>query len=251
MKKIISTLAMASSLAVVANADFARVEIGGGAWSQDPTGTIVYQNGSVTGSYVGDKTATTSAYAWALVKHPIPIIPNLRVEYSEVEEKGAVSGTFKDFTATGITTGSFAITEYDVIPYYNLLDNTFWITLDVGVDVKVLDTTFKADGVTINGVANQAYEDSATLAVPLGYLRGRVQIPGTGLGVEADVKYVTYSGSTLSDMRAKVDYTFEITPVIQPGIEVGYRIQNYTLDDDDTKIDMKFAGIYAGIMLRF
>jgi hypothetical protein len=34
---------------------------------------------------------------------------------------------------------------------------------------------------------------------------------------------------------------------------VGYRVQKFDLssDDDKTKMNMKFAGFYAGLMLRF
>ena len=54
-------------------------------------------------------------------------------------------------------------------------------------------------------------------------------------------------------MRAKVDYTFDFVPVVQPAIEVGYRVQKFdvTSDDDKTKMDMEFSGVYAGLMLRF
>ncbi|WP_304545019.1 TIGR04219 family outer membrane beta-barrel protein [Sulfurimonas microaerophilic] len=254
MKKIISTLAIVSGLATVASADFARVEMGVGAWGQEPAGGITYQNGPATGSYTSNETKKTSAYAWMLVKHPIPVVPNLRLEYSSVEDKGSVDGTFKDFTASSVTTGSFKVDQYDVIPYYNILDNTAWITLDLGLDIKVLDSSFKAEGVNVNGVVGLSdYEDSALLAVPMGYARARVEIPATDIGIESDIKYITYSGSTLSDFRVKVDYTFDITPVVQPAIEVGYRTQSYVIetDDDKTKVDMKFSGVYAGLMLRF
>ncbi|QOP40301.1 TIGR04219 family outer membrane beta-barrel protein [Sulfurimonas marina] len=254
MKKIISTLAMVSTLATVASADFTRVEMGVGVWSQEPTGNITYKDGATTGSYASDETKKTSAYAWMLIKHPIPVVPNLRLEYASVEDKGSVDGTFKDFTASSVTTGSFKVDQYDVIPYYNILDNTAWITLDLGLDIKVLDSSFKAEGVNVNGVVGLSdYEDSTLLAVPMGYARARVEIPATDIGIESDIKYITYSGSTLSDFRVKVDYTFDITPVVQPAIEVGYRTQSYVIetDDDKTKVDMKFSGVYGGLMLRF
>ena len=53
------------------------------------------------------------------------------------------------------------------------------------------------------------------------------------------------------DVRAKVDYTFDITPIIQPAIEVGYRVQQITVDDGENQVDLNYAGVYAGLMLRF
>ncbi|MDH4944779.1 TIGR04219 family outer membrane beta-barrel protein [Sulfurimonas sp. C5] len=254
MKKIIATLTALSALAVVTNADFTRIEMGVGAWQNKPTGTIKYTNGILTGTYTSNETKKTSAYAWMLIKHPMPVIPNLRLEYTSVEDKGTLSGTFKDFTAGSLTTGSYKLNQYDVIPYYNILDNTGWVTLDIGLDIKVLDVTFEANGVNVNtvpGISN--YKDTALLPVPMGYARARVEIPSTDIGLESDIKYITYKGSTLSDFRVKIDYTFDISPVVQPAIELGYRKQSYVIETDDekTKADLKFSGVYGGLMLRF
>jgi len=52
-------------------------------------------------------------------------------------------------------------------------------------------------------------------------------------------------------MRIKVDYTFDFVPIIQPGIELGYRIQKFQLSESGFSIDTNFEGVYAGLMLRF
>ena len=102
-------------------------------------------------------------------------------------------------------------------------------------------------------LAFTGYSDTTSLVLPLAYLRGRVEIPATNIGLEADGKYITYSGSTAYDIRAKVDYTLGFIPVVQPALEVGYRIQKFDLvsDDEKTKMNLDFAGVYAGFMLRF
>lgn len=252
MKKIISTLAMVSSLAVVANADFARIEMGVGAWQQDSKGYIKRTDSdgplSLNGAYESAEKDATQGYAWALVKHPIPIIPNIRLEYVSVSDEGSVTGVVNAQSIPGSASTKIDMNQYDVIPYYNLLDNTFWITLDAGVDIKFMETKATVDNIgTFSG-----YEDTETTVLPLVYLRGRVQIPTTGLGVEADAKVITYSDTTLYDARIKVDYTFDITPIIQPGLEVGYRMQKLRVDDGTkTQIDLEYSGVYAGLMLRF
>ena len=252
MKKILTTLVCGTMLATVASADMAKFEMGGGVWNQTPEGFLSYTDGATTGKYTSNKKEDGSAYLWMLIKHPIPIVPNLRLEYTNIEDKGVVTGTFKDFDAPTSTTGSLELTQYDVIPYYNILDNTMWTTLDIGIDLKVQETNYQAKGVTIDGVINQNYDDSETVVIPMVYARVRVELP-LNIGVEADGKYVTYDGSTIYDMRAKVDYTFDFVPVVQPAIEVGYRVQKFdiTSSDDKTKMDMEFSGVYAGLMLRF
>ena len=260
MKKILTALTCAAILATTASADFARVEMGAGAWMQTPSGELSYTDSSgITATDKSEESQETEGYVWLLIKHPIPILPNLRVEYASVNNSGKATGTFKKFTIpTGSTSDTtLKMNQYDIIPYYNILDNTAWITLDLGLDLKVTEASYDVDDAVndITGIVipNTAYSDSSTVVVPLLYVRGRVEIPATNIGLEADVKYVSYNSNTLYDVRAKVDYTLGFIPVIQPAIEIGYRVQKFDLstDDDETTMNMDFAGVYAGLMLRF
>jgi outer membrane protein len=253
MKKILKTILSAAVLATIANADFARVEMGAGVWAQTPAGELTYSEGSLSGKDVFDENQENNAYVWMLIKHPIPVLPNLRLEYVNIDSTGVASGNFEDFTIPATAPTSLKMSQFDVIPYYNILDNTAWITLDLGLDLKVVSLDFQADGVTIAGSLDTSYSDTQTIVVPLGYLRARVEIPSTNIGLEADVKYVTYDGSTISDIRAKVDYTLDFIPVIQPALEVGYRVQKIDISSDEEKsaMNVDFAGVYAGLMLRF
>ncbi len=91
-----------------------------------------------------------------------------------------------------------------------------------------------------------------TIPLPMGYARARVEVPFTGIGIEADAKYIKYSDNLAYDAKAKIDYTFDITPLIKPAIEIGYRVQKVEVDRlSDLKTDLDFKGIYAGLMLRF
>ena len=248
MKKILTTLAVGAMLATTASADFSRVEMGVGAWEQTPSGVISYTDAlGVEAMDKSNEVEETSAYAWMLIKHPIPILPNIRLEYASIESTGTATGTFEDFDIPTTSATTLSMTQYDVIPYYNILDNTGWITLDLGLDIKVIELDYQADGVDIiGGPANSTYTDSETIAIPLVYARVRVEIPGTNIGLETDGKYITYSDYTIYDIRAKVDYTLDFIPVVKPAIEVGYRVQKFDLSDDgDTdgttaKLDLEF-----------
>lgn len=248
MKKILSTLAFGAMVATGANADVIRVEAGAGMWAQSPSGTITYTNGSVNGTYTSKKEDYTGMYAWMLIKHPLPVIPNVRLEYTDIKDEGVVDGSFKDFTSTN-SPARLKLKEYDILPYYNILDNTFWATLDLGLNIRILDSKFEVDTTS----AGTSYKDNSTVVIPMLYARVRTEIPMTNFGLETDIKYITYDGSTVYDARAKVDYTFDITPLIQPALEVGYRVQKFDTksDDDKTKMDMDFSGVYAGLMVRF
>ena len=252
MKNFLTTLMCAVILTSTISADMLKVEIGAGAWMQIPSGEITYTQNGATGRDTSLEEDETMGYVWMLVKHPLPIIPNVRIEYVEVKSDGVVSGEFKNFKIPvgEITTTTLDITEYDIIPYYNILDNTFWTTIDLGIDIKVIDVSYKVDQLLI--ALPEGYSDTTSVILPLLYLRTRVEIPLTEIGLEADVKYMEYDSNTMYDVRVKVDYTFDSMPIIQPAVEVGYRVQKIQTDDSqDAKIDMEFSGVYAGMILRF
>jgi len=256
MKKIISSLAIATTLVSSAYADFLRVEAGAGVWSQTPSGYVERTDGDgaleLKGSYTSNENSSSEFYLWALFKHPIPIIPNIRAEYVTLEDDGTlgVDTTVGGIPASGAK-ATLSTTQLDFIPYYNILDNTMWITLDLGIDLKY--TTTDADvGLDLPIVGYKTiYSDSDSFWLPLLYVRGRVEVPGTGLGVESDVKYITDGDSTVYDIRAKVDYTFGVSEALDLGLELGYRTQKYDIIDGKDKAYLTYDGVYFGAMLRF
>jgi len=238
----------AAVFAATASADFVRTEMGVGTWIGTSSGKIVGEKYGFEGVDTSVEESETNLYAWAMMKHFVPVVPNLRVEYVDITSTGEATGTLSGVSIPGSTATKLKMKQLDVIPYYNILDNTAWITLDLGIDFKIIDATYTVDGFA----GSNGYKTTETLVIPLGYVRGRMQVPGTNFGAEADVKYIAYDHNTVYDIRAKVDYTFDITPVIQPAIEVGYRMQKYQTDKtSDISLDLDFSGVYAGVMLRF
>ncbi len=221
MKRFFVILTTLTMMISTLSADFFRLDAGAGAWMQTPTGNTSPSN-------LSDETTTTEPYVWAYLKHAIPIIPNIRAEYVGVETKNVA------------LTSNIILKQLDVIPYYNILDNLFWITLDLGLDFKVIDGSKETRG-TIASVE----------LFPLGYVRGRVEIPATDLGIEADVKYVEYSQTNIYDARIKIDYTFS-GYIVSPAIELGYRVQKIQTDEFfNSNIDLEFSGVYLGLMLIY
>ena len=249
MKKLFSTLFACALLSAGASADAFRIEAGGGTWMQKPSGSVSYTTAVNAGTDTSTENETNVGYAWIYLKHPVPIVPNLRLEYSGINYKGDVKVAAPVSTDS---TSKLTAQTYDAILYYNLLDNLAWTTLDLGIDVKMIDYKYDVAAIT-TPISYEGYSKSGTLFVPLGYLRGRVQIPATGLGIEGIGSYISYSGVTVYDARIKADWTMEFVPVIQPGIEVGYRIQKVKYDQNDKEIeaDVDFSGVYVGLMLRF
>jgi len=250
MKKIVGTLLLVGTFFGTVSADVMKIEAAIGLWDQKSTGKLSYTDSGANGRYKSSEPSNSSMYFWASIKHPVPVVPNLRLEYASVEDSGVGKGKFKDFNIGVATTKVvYEMKQYDIIPYYNILDNTAWTTLDLGLDIKIVEASVDASA---NSLGFKGYKQSETLAIPLLYLRARVEIPSTNIGLESDVKYVSYGSNRVYDIRAKVDYTFNISPVIQPAIEFGYRVQNiYIEDGSDLNVDLEFSGLYGGLMLRF
>lgn len=245
MKRVLKVAAISSTLLLsVANADFLRAEVGAGAWFSKSSGNIKADSSGLSGIDSSKEKTKTNMYAWALFKHFVPVVPNLKVEYSKVESIGLANGNFSGYSGGG-NESKLTMKQLDIIPYYNILDNTFWTTIDLGVDIKIIDAQYSVSNVPASNVTK-------TIPLPMGYARARVEVPFTGIGIEADAKYVKYSDNLAYDAKAKIDYTFDISPLIKPAIEIGYRVQKVEVDRlSDLKTDLDFKGIYAGLMLRF
>jgi len=255
MSKFLSGLLLTGLLASVSQADFVRVEMGAGMWNQSVTGDIQYTGETAFTTDTLNYGSEGKSYLWAYIKHPVPIIPNLRLEYAAVEFEGTTTQNFtyngKNFSGSSVST--LTMDQFDAILYYNILDNTAWTTIDLGLDVKSMKGEFKAVS-TPSGVN---ITESQSLVLPMLYGRGRVEIPGTDIGFEAEVKYLGYQESKVMDASIKVDYTLvDMIPFVDLGIEAGYRTQTINIDATDissvdTSLTLDVDGVFFGIVGRF
>jgi outer membrane protein len=206
------------------SADFLRVEGGIGLFQAVPGGSIENKN---SGTDIDLKSAGVDTendlYAWAYLKHPIPIIPDVRIEYLALTNNPTASD-------------SFDVKELDGILYYNLLDDTLFVTLDLGLDAKYVET----DGAGLSA------------STTIGLLYGRVRIePTDWLGIEALLEATNYGENKGYDARIKLDYTMTFVPVVQPGLEIGYRIHKIQYELGDYIDKAEYTGVYAGLTARF
>ncbi|MEA2110442.1 MAG: TIGR04219 family outer membrane beta-barrel protein [Campylobacterota bacterium] len=253
MQKILLSTAAISLLLTSLSADMIRIEGAVGSWNAEPSGTMNYE-GSQKFSLddtLGYDTENIT-YAWLLFKHPIPIIPNLRLEYNNLGYSGISNDAFSwEGEDIGVgSTSSLDLTHYDAILYYNILDNTAWTTVDLGLGTKYIDGAFDisdpSDGYT--------YSSNDSIILPMIYARGRVEVPMTGLGLEADIKWIGYGGANAYDFRVKADYTLDIF-IVEPLLEIGYRTLSLNIDAEDLDMnadtDIEFSGLYFGVGVQF
>lgn len=249
MQKLIVTSFLAVA-APLAQADtILGIFAGVGTWNSDYSGD--------TGTISADLddlglTEEHNKFFYVALEHPVPILPNVKLQRTNItsKETGTLDGNFRldevTFGQGESVTTDLDLSHTDAILYYELLDN--WVNLDLGVTLRSFDGQAEARA-EINGtVVSESVELDAV--VPMLYARAQFDLPLTGFSIGADAHVTGYSGSTLTDISAKVAYAFE--SVVDLGVELGYRRFALELDDlDDLEADVALDGPYAAVTLHF
>lgn len=242
---LLSVCLASSPPAHAAGVDFS---VGGGGWRTAPSGTIRYNSGGAAGTDVRLENdlglnSRTQGYLWADLEHPIPLVPNVRVEYASLKTSGTkvlsrnlVYGG-STYTASTRVTSDGSVKQSDLILYYAPINN--WLKLDLGLDVKYLDVQFRLSD------SGQSTQAKGTTVVPMLYGNVSFQIPTTSLSLGVAGSFIGYGGSSFSDLRARAAYLFGS----HIGVEGGYRRVRLKIDSDsiDPNGDIRFDGTYLGL----
>jgi len=227
---------------LTATADTLSISVGGGVWNESVSGNVQKTSDPATVD-VNDNLFwddESQGYFFATLEHPVPILPNVRLIYTKLDQAG--SGTtafvFDGESFSGTVSNDFKIETTDLIAYYEVLDNV--VSLDIGLNIRNL----KADYTIVNGAS---VTDTFDETVPMLYaLVGASPLPD--LIISGELSYVAYSGSSISDFTAKVAYTTNFFV----GFEAGYRQQKFEFDDvSDSNAKLDFSGVFAGAYLKF
>ncbi len=243
----IATLAGLSSTAMV-QADTLGFKVGGYSWSQDYEGLVQSSIDTIDQIDINDDLGFSDESGmtiYALLEHPVPLIPNLMLQRTELEitADNTLSRqiTFDDVdyeTSTAITSTS-DLSHTDATLYYEILDN--WVSLDVGLTLRQF-----SEGFSISSV-----DDSAELeidsVIPMLYLGAEAELPLTGLFVAANANIISFEEASLTDYKIVLGY--ETT--VGLGIEAGIRSFVIDVDDDDEQVDITIDGAFAGVYYHF
>ena len=250
MKKLVTGLSMAL-LAGSATADTVGVEVGVAYWQYDISGSVRYQSTNPADTIdinqdLGYDDDDTNIF-YIAIEHPVPFLPNIRLTSTDMDSSanGVLSQTFTyggvTFNLNEAVTSSVTLDQTDVTLYYQVLDNV--INLDIGLNAKYIDGSAR-----ITGASSGTATADISGWVPMLYLGAAVDLPLTGLSIEADGSLITYQSSSYYDYNLRVKYT---TPW-RIGFMGGYRAMKLDLDDfDESFSDIEFDGPYAGIYGKF
>ncbi|CAH0992809.1 hypothetical protein SIN8267_02946 [Sinobacterium norvegicum] len=219
MKKI----AIASLLAAAASSQVQADTIGiyAGAYAWQPSVSDSTEVGDLGFDFDADDNATSYYIA---LEHPIPIIPNARIQRTDVTADNKYS------------VGELDLSHTDATLYYEVLDN--WVHLDLGLTARVFDGQIK------NGISNVAIDDT----VPMVYGNVMIELP-------LDFYAGVYGNATNLNDYQVYDFTARVgwEAILGLGIEAGYRTFNAQIDglSKNASVDTTFKGPFAGLSYHF
>ena len=242
----IAFILLSSSLSAVA--DIAGLTIGGGSWQASPEGDIGRTDINLESTLNLDK--ENNSFAYVALEHPIPLLPNIRLQHSEMQWRGdalVTAGTDLNgtpFVSDEQVDASLNLTHTDATFYYEVLDNV--IDLDLGITARA----FEGDASLIGDVQQESIDLDAV--GPLLYGRAGFDLPLTGLSAHIIANWIDYSEFKLIDWAAQLTYEFDLLPVVDTGLVLGYRSMLVELDDlDDLQSDATFEGYYLALQFHF
>lgn len=243
------TAAIGLSAASALHADTIGFVVGGYSWEQEYEGDIQSSSNIIDEIDINDDLGfddETGSVVYFKLEHPVPFIPNIMLQQTELEIKETSSPT-KNFTFDGtvyavtdqITTTS-DLSHTDATLYYEILDN--WISIDLGLTVRLFDEGFELTS-AISGTEVLEVDE----AVPLLYVGAKVELPLTGLFVSADINGIGLGDASLIDYKASIGYESSLGL----GIEAGLRSFEIDYDDDDEQANLTIDGAFLGVFYHF
>ena len=164
-----------------------------------------------------------NTYYGIAFEHPVPLIPNVRLQDSTLEGYSADADIKIDST--------------DYTLYYEILDGLAWLDLDVGISLRDLDIDAR--------VGNSTASESAV--IPTGYLSAYFTIPTLPLQIGGEIKTLEIGDSSINDTTFKIKYQ---SPFVV-GVEGGYRTANFDIDEGSIDSEIEFDGFFIGVFADF
>ena len=215
-------------------------------WQYDGKADVA-QTGKKKSNFVFDE--KNQASLSVSLEHPVPILPNIRLRHTTLQGNDTKKVAVLEFANVVFAQDvnlDIDLTSTDLVLYYEVLDNI--VSADIGIATKLIDGDIVAK--EVNGLNKKTV--SIKEAIPMAYLSTKAKLPLTGLSLKADIAGVSYSGSSLSDIQAEIQYNFIDNMAVDIGVKAGYRQITADLEDiENTDANIEFKGPYLGLEMHF
>ena len=248
MRKVIlatsSAVLAASFLPSLAQADIVGAGASVSYWDSDLSGKAATNGSVVDVENDLDLSSDSNANLTAYVEHPLPLLPNVRLNLTRLslEGTGTLSlGSFDGIPLNADVRSDFDLDQLDVTFYYEVLDN--WINLDLGLTARKLDGELVVQEV---GGDQGVSETEVDGVLPLGYFAARFDLPLTGVSVGAEGNIISFDGDSVYDVNAYGQYQISVLQ-----LRAGYRKMAIDVEDGDDVLDIEIDGPFASAGVVF
>lgn len=264
MKKSLIAALVGLAATAPAHALIVDIDAGVGTWVGNYNGYLVDESYQVKDT-LGLETTSSPSHAFVELRHPLPVIPNLRVAYTQIQSEGV--GTLSDFgfgdsdfDADAEITTSLDLTHFDTNLFYEL-NFIPYTAIQAGIGARFYQGGIGVKGsVTELGVTETREETLALDDFPLPQLTlgARFDIPLTDFYVKARADGLGVSAKTqILDWQVGAGYELDLIPLFDLRLEAGWRELRLALDPSDfdnsdisDSVDTRLSGAYftAGLV---
>ena len=242
MRKLMIVAGSALALTTpLAQADVVGLGAAVSYWDSDLSGEAGTNGDIVNVNNQLNLDSDTNANATLYFEHPVPLLPNVRLNYTLVEQSGEGDVGLAGFDGVrGQVRSDLDLEQLDLTLYYEVLDN--WVNLDLGLTARDLDGELIVQETGVLG--GSVSQTDVNAVIPMGYLAARFDLPLTGVSVGAEGNFISYDGDSIRDFNAYGQYNIAL---IQ--LRAGYRQIAIDYEDGDDKLDIEIDGpfISAGV----
>jgi len=242
-------IALAGSLLLatpLAQADIVGLGASVNYWDSDLSGTAMTDGDSVDIDRALRLDSDSSANASLYLEHPVPLLPNLRLNYTVVDQsgRGRLGASGFDTVPAGVDVRSdLDLEQLDLTLYYEILDN--WVNLDLGLTVRNFSGDLEIRQLpAVPGAA--VSRTSVDAVVPMLYLATRLDLPLTGVSVGGEGNLVSYDGDSMHDYNVYAQYQWALLR-----LRAGYRQLAVDYEDGDDQLDIRLDGPFVSFGVNF
>lgn len=244
MKTLKSALVVSALFTIpVAHADVLGFGASIGYWDSDLSGKAAKGGDKVNVENDLDLSNNGEANLGGYLEHPIPLLPNVRINYLRIDQsgRGELSTGFDGLPAGVPVNSSLEWRQTDLTLYYEVLDN--WANLDLGLTARDLDAELEVTDAT-TGVYTSRTEVDAI--VPMVYAAGRFDLPLTGVSAGITGNIISFDGDSVYDYDVYGQYD-----VAGVQLRAGYREMAVDYEDGDERLDIEVGGPFASVGFSF
>lgn len=255
---VLSAVLLSSALVTVSSAaTIFGVKVGATVWNPEVDGSVGQNTNAFDLSGEFSDSNADSSTVYISVEHFLPLIPNGLLKRTPINWTGSsdsASGTLGGvIPLSGEIDAEIDLDMTDLTLYYEVLDN--WVSIDIGATARLLDGFIAAQEVTVNNITatpNASDRIDVNAVIPMLYGHARFDLPFSGLAAGVRANVIGFDGNNLSDLEAYVHLEVDFVPLLDFGIEGGFRRLSLDIDDlDDWNSDATIEGAFVGLTARF